>query len=217
MLKNKALIVAAAVIILALLGGAAYLKLSKSSTNQNGAEKAATPTTSANATNNASLAGLLALGQNLRCSFSFNGTDKVSTQGTFYLSGGNFRGDFVTKTADGKETQMNIIRNGDDNYLWGPSLPAGIKMKLSFDKLAASEQASQFTNLNQKTNYTCVPWGADSSMFNPPSNVTFNDVTSMMPAAANPTGAKTQTASPCDQIADATAKAACVKALSGNK
>lgn len=216
MFKNKALIVAAAVIILALLGGAAYLKLSKSSTNQKGTEKAATPTTSANATNNTTLAGLLALGQNLRCSFNFNGTGGTSTQGTFYLSNGNLRGDFVVKNTDGKETQMNMIRNGDENYIWGPSLPTGIKMKLSFDKLATNEQANQFASLNQKTNYTCVPWGADSSMFNPPSNVSFTDVTSMMPAAS-PTGAKTQTASPCDQIADATTKAACIKALSGNK
>lgn len=217
MFKNKTLVIVAAVVILLLLGGAAYLTLSKSSTNQKETAKTVTPTTSANSANNTTLAGLLALGQNLRCSFNFNGTSGTSTQGTFYLSGGNLRGDFVVKNTDGKETQMSMIRNGDESYTWGPSLPMGIKMKISLDKLAANEQINQFANVNQKTNYNCMPWKVDSSLFTPPSNVKFTDVGSMMPRATTTTEGttKTQTASPCDQIADATAKASCVKALSG--
>jgi len=220
MFKNKTLVIVAAVVILLLLGGVAYLTLSKSSTNQGGTAKVTpAPTTSANSANNTTLAGLLALGQNLRCSFNAKGTSGTSTQGTFYVSSGNVRGDFVVKNTDGKETQMSMIRNGDENYIWGPSLPTGIKMKLSLDKLAANEQTNQFANVNQKTNYNCVPWGVDSSLFTPPSNVKFTDVGSMMIPAASPTTGQTQnqgSPSPCAAITNATAKAACENAIKNN-
>ena len=218
MFKNKTLVIVAVIVILALLGGAAYLSLSKSSKNQKETAKVTpAPTTSATSANNTTLAGLLALGQNLRCSFNTNETStETSTQGTFYVSNGNVRGDFVVKSADGKENQMSMIRNGDESYIWGPSLPTGIKMKLSLDQFTKNQQASQFANVNQKTNYNCIPWNVDASLFIPPANVTFTDVTSMIPLTS-PTGAKTQTASPCNQITDTTAKAACVKALSGQQ
>jgi hypothetical protein len=216
MLKGKGLIIAI-VIILALLGGAAYLSLSKSSTNKSMTAKVTPqPTASANPANNTTLAGLLALGQNLRCSFNVNSASGGSTQGTFYISNGNVRGDFAMKSADGKENQISMIRLGDENYIWGPALPKGIKMKLSLDKLSANAQASQFANVNQKTDYNCIPSNADASLFTPPANVTFTDVSSMMPAET-PAGVKTQAASPCDQITDATAKAACLKALNNGQ
>jgi hypothetical protein len=222
MFKNKTLVIVAAVIILLLLGGAAYLTLSKSSTNQPVTAKTTpAPTTSANPGNNTTLAGLLALGQNLRCSFNVNGTNGGTTQGTFYVSNGNVRGDFVMKTADGKENQMSMIRIGDENYIWGSALPRGIKMKLSLDQLSKNAQASQFSSVNQKVDYNCAPWSVDSSLFALPTNVTFTDITSMMPVAspATGTGPQTQTQgnpNPCAAITNPTAKAACENAMHNN-
>lgn len=220
MFKNKTLVIVAVVIILALLGGAAYLSLSKSSTNQGiTAKVTSAPTTSptsANPANNTTLAGLLALGQNLRCSFNVKATSGESTQGTFYVSNGNMRGDFVMKNTAGKENQMSMIRNGNENFIWGPALPTAIKMNLSLDKLAANAQTSQFGNVNQKTNYNCVPWSVDASLFTPPANIKFTDIGQMMAPQAT-TGTKTpQTASPCDQISDPTTKASCLKAMNNN-
>src|ERR1035437_8471485 len=98
MFKNKTLVIAVILVILLLLGGVAYLTLSKSSTNKQVTAKATpAPTASANSGNKSTLAELLALGQNLRCSFNVNGTNGGLTQGTFYVSNGNVRGDFVMK------------------------------------------------------------------------------------------------------------------------
>ena len=217
MFKNKTLVIVAVVVVLALLGGAAYLSLSKSSTNQGLTVKTtSSPTTSANGANNTTLAGLLALGQNLRCNFNVKATNGGTTQGTFYVSNSNMRGDFVMKNTDGKENQMSMIRNGDENFIWGPGFPTAIKMNLSLDKLAANAQASQFGNVNQKTNYNCVPWNVDSSLSTPPANIKFTDVGQMMAPQAT-TGTKNpQTASPCDQISDPTTKASCLKAMQNN-
>ncbi len=214
-MNSKIIGVILALIILLLAGGAYFLSQNKSSTQTN---QSVTPTKAEG--KSSSLLNLLTQGGNQRCSFK-SSTSKTSTEGTVYISGGKIRGDFKT-TIEGKVQEMSMIRNGDMNYIWGPSLPTGIKMKVSLEDLSKNQQAGQFVNTNEKLNYNCMPWSTDSSLFTPPANIKFSELpNSLIPKTTGTgtgTGTKTNTQNPssyCDQLTDASAKAACVNAMNG--
>lgn len=218
-MNSKIIGVIVAVIILLALGG--YFIFGKNKAPEKMAQTSQTPAkTSASATNT-TLAGLLAMGQNQRCTFSTNSTTGGTTNGTFYVSKGNVRGDMTMKASNGKEDQMSIIRMGDTNYIWGSALPTGIKMTLSLDKITqgANANASQYSSINQKADFNCVPWSVDSSLFTPPANVKFTDMTSMMPNSVSPGGTQVTPSGKgylCDGITDPSAKAACENSMHGS-
>jgi hypothetical protein len=217
--KNSKL-VAVVIAIIILLGLGGYLLYGKSKAPQKVMQTTQAPVKSLTPATNTTLAGLMSLGQNLRCTFNTNSTTGASTNGTVYISKGNVRGDFTVKAKDGKQDQMSIIRVGDTNYIWGSALPTGIKMTLALDKLTSGAQTSQYSTVNQKTNYNCMPWSVDPSLFTPPASVKFTDMTGLMPVS--PTGAQTQnqgsstTTNPCTGITDAAAKTACENAMHSN-
>lgn len=219
--SNNSRLIAIGIVVLILLGLGGWYLYGRNKTPQKMMQTSQAPAKSSTSSNNTTLAGLLAMGQNLRCSFATNGTAGAATSGTFYVSKGNVRGDLTMKNSDGKENQMSIIRQGDTNYVWGSILPAGtgFKMTLALDKLTSGAQASQYASVTQKADYNCMPWNVDASLFTPPATIKFTDMTAMMPVS--PTGAQTQTQSqgstnPCASITNPAAKIACEKAMHSN-
>jgi hypothetical protein len=220
MKKNNIVIAAVIIILLLLLGVGGYLMLNKNTSSSNtAATKVASKPTEAGQTRK-SLLDLIKIGQNVRCTFRSE-VANGSTEGTVYVSGQNVRGDFNIKTtSDGKTMQTSMIKTGDTNYVWGSSMTTGIKMTISLDKLAQNKQASQYVDPNQKVDYNCTPWNVDASLFTPPSNIKFTDMTSLLAPKENITGTKAEpaqtkmdTSAICNQITDPTAKAACENAL----
>ncbi len=208
MFKNKTLVIVAAVVILALLGGAAYLTLSKSST--------APEQTTGQEQSKASPVGVTGtlkslFGKNQYCTITYPNN---GGSGAVYVSGNKFRGDFTTKIAGEKETTSQVVSDGIYTYIWSSESPTGIKMKLDVTSPAAGAQTGNF-NLDQEVGLNCSPWEVDASKFTVPANIQFTDLSSMVAPKAN--NGTTQTASPCDQISEPTAKAACVKALGGQQ
>ncbi len=206
MFKNKGLVVAIAVIILALLGGVAYMKFAKTSTapQQTTVEKQPEASPSGVTGTLKSL-----FGKNQYCTITYpdNGGS-----GTVYVSGKKFRGDFTVKTAGEKETTSQVVSDGVYTYIWSSESSDGIKMKIDVTSPAASAQTGNF-NLDQEVGLNCSPWGVDASKFAVPANIKFTDFSSMVaPKTGNGT-TKTQTASPCDQISDPSAKAACLNTM----
>jgi hypothetical protein len=183
-LNTKAIGIAVIVVIL-LLGGGYFLSKSKNTTpsTSNTATASATPEASGGQT----MAQLLTMGGNKKCTFEVNGSGGGSTKGTLYISDANVKGDIVMTTSTGKIQTNHIIRVGDQNYIWGDTFPGGIKMKLSINDLTNNAQASQTFNPNTKANFNCVTWNVDQSAFFPPTNIKFIDVGSMM--GTTPTGA----------------------------
>lgn len=211
LMNTKLLAIAALVILLLGAGGLYFLSQNKPQT-QDTTNKAATESEKSSGK---SLMDLISLGQNQRCTFS-TANEGGSTEGTFYVSQGNVRGDFKVKTSQGKESQMSMIRSGDTNYMWGSDLQTGIKMKLSLEDLSKNTQANQYSSVDPsaKADYNCMPWTVDSSLFTPPSNVKFTDLSSMMDKMQGPTGTQTGSGSnPCDQITDPEDKTACENAM----
>lgn len=211
MFKNKALVIVAAVVILALLGGAAYLTLSKTPTPPK-------QTTTSQEQSKASPSGVTGtlkslFGKNQSCTITYPNNGGA---GTVYVSGQKFRGDFTTKTAEGKETTSQVVSDGVYTYVWSSESPTGIKMKIDATSPAASAQTGNF-NLDQEVGLNCSPWGVDASKFIVPANIQFTDISNMIQPQAESGTTKTDTASPCDQISDPTAKAACVNAIKNSQ
>jgi hypothetical protein len=220
MKKNNLVIGVIVLLLLLLLGAGGYLMLNNNSvkTSQTTANNTLKPTQTPKTEK--SLLDLIKMGQNLRCTFTSE-VGNGSSQGTVYVSGQNVRADFTIKTSDGKDMQSSMIKKGDTTYIWGLTFEGkGIKMTIALDKVAENKQANQYIDPNQKVNYSCVPWNVDSTLFTTPSNIQFTDMTNfLMPKTTDTIKAPaTQTSpsantSPCNQISDPTAKAACESAL----
>jgi hypothetical protein len=165
--------------------------------------------------------GLLSGGKTLNCQVTY--PDNKGT-GTIVVADKKFAGDFTMKGTDGKETTGHMISDGTFMYVWSSGLPMGIKMNLADAKNAAQKAGStnQSVDINQEVGLNCSPWAPDNSKFTVPTNINFRDMSQLLqqvaPQAAGKTvtpGTQTGGTSPCDQITDPTAKAACTKALQG--
>lgn len=212
MLKNKGLVVAIAVLILALLGGVAYMKFAKSSTAP---QQSPTVQEQPKASPSGVTGTLKSLfGKNQSCTITYPNN---GGSGTIYVSGKKFRGDFTVKIAGEKEVKSQVLSDGVYTYVWSSESPTGIKMKIDVTSPTASAQTGNF-NLDQEVGLNCSPLVVvDASKFTIPTNIQFTDLSSMIQPKATSGTTQTQTASPCDQIADPTGKAACLKALNGGQ
>jgi len=212
MFKNKTLVIVAVVVILALLGGVAYLSLSKSSTTpQQTTVQEQVKASPSGVTG--TLKSLFGKNQNCTITYPDNGGS-----GTIYVSGNKFRGDFTTNITGEKEVKSQVVSDGVYTYIWSSDSTTGIKMKIDITSPAASAQTGNF-DLDQEVNLKCSPWGVDASKFAIPTNIQFTDMSNLIPKTSALPSAKTETPaqdqSVCDQITDPTGKAACLKALSG--
>lgn len=132
------------------------------------------------ATKASSLKDLLALGTSQKCTFSNEGSE-----GTFYVSKGQSRGDF-SSNAGGTTTKGHMISDGKTSYVWMDSQPKGFKMSLEAAQKAQAESnykapaPSAGIDYNKNMNYSCQSWSADDSMFAVPTNIEFTDMAAMM-------------------------------------
>lgn len=162
--------------------------------------------------------GLISGGKTVSCTIAY--PDNKGT-GTVFVADKKFAGVFNMKDAKGKVTTTNLVSDGTDIYIWSQAMPMAIKMSVAAAKDAASNaQANQNVNVNvnQNVDMQCGAWIADNSKFTVPTNIKFTDVSKFFPPVEPTNTAPAQTgtgASPCDQITNATAKAACVNALKG--
>lgn len=210
-MPNRNILIAGIAILIIVIAGSAYLKLGKFKNTQIKTTNIKTsPTPVKNKSLVTSLLSLLASGGNNKCSFEITQTAGGKTKGTVYISGNKMYNTFTITDKTGKTSKMSMLKLADENYIWGDTLPQGIKMKLSVDDLKSNTDAGQYVDLNQKADYKCDTWIPDQSVFNIPANIKFMDVSALM---AKPTSASTGTSSPCNSITDPQTKAACENAL----
>lgn len=208
--RQKIIIIAVAALIVLGAGGFALIKLQKPVVAPT-IETAISESTPTPATQKSSLKSLLEKGGNVTCTVK-----QSSGSGTVFVSEKKFAGDFITKI-EGKDTLSHIIYDGTTSYIWTDGANTGFKMKVDPSQMQNQGQNQQSVDLNQEVETDCKSWTPDNSKFTAPSNITFTDLSSLVPkaSASSSTGTKVNTAI-CDQIADATARQNCIKALSGN-
>jgi hypothetical protein len=206
-MKNIGLVIAAVIIIVLAVGGFYFMNSSKSPTTQSTNQK--TQNTNPSSAKG-SILNLLSGGKNVNCSITYPNNKGT---GTVYVSDKKFAGEFTIKDTEGKETTGHSVSDGTYVYVWTSAMPSGIKMK--FDDVKNAAQTNQSVDLNQEVGLKCNPWLPDNSKFAIPSNIKFQDMSQLLQQTQQPTGTSTGGTSPCDQITDSTAKAACVNALKG--
>lgn len=162
------------------------------------------------------LTDLINAGKNLECTFSGE-TDGYKTSGTVFVSGNRMRGDFNSE-AQGKMMDSHMIQSGDTFYSWTTDPKQGIMMKVSKEdqeelKDDASNLNSQNFDMDKSYDYDCRGWSGDSSKFQPPSDINFQDLSVMMKKTTGTIEQGNNSAcSACDSLED-DAKASCKKAL----
>lgn len=215
-MQNKQAIVGIVVAAIIILGAGGVYLLSKNKTtpapNATTAQNA-TPAKNAMASN--TLQDLFSGGKSQKCIFDTK-TSTGENKGTVYVSSDKAYATFDI-TASGKTTTSYFIRSGDTFYLWGGSLPTGIKMTMSLADMAknSSQYSSSGFNPTAKADYSCSGWPADQSLFTPPTNVKFQDMSSMMHEATSPSGTGSNPSSQCTLCNSLTgaAKSACISSF----
>lgn len=163
------------VVIALVLAAGAYFYFSKSKSNFSGVNQIASGAKS--------LKDLIAAGVPQKCTYSST-NDSGSTQGTSYVADGKVRADF-TSTLAGKSSTSHIISDNKITYMWTDGEKNGVKMTIpegqaSYSPVPESSDGSyKQADLDQKADYDCSAWIPDSSVFTPPSDVTFTDLSEM--------------------------------------
>lgn len=181
-MKNQKMILGIGAIVILILG-TLFLIPKKSQAPTSTIDNSQQPQADDNSKKN-TLSGLLAMGKNTECTFSYE-VNGVNSQGTIYISGNKMRGDFST-TIKGSAQESSMINDGEYTYFWGSAMPQGVKMKVSADQAKATDETKKYYDPDRTVDYDCKTWTVKEVYFIPPTNVTFSDLSKMMEAL--PTG-----------------------------
>lgn len=197
------LLVIGIIIAIAAIGGALVMSNRSNSSN---------PTASSETTSNSSfpksLKELLALNQSQECNFS----DENGNSGVVYLSAGKMRGDFVSSTGQGS-LNSHMIVSDNTSYVWMDGQNTGFKISFDPNEIEIPEGTQSTVSLDQKFDFSCKDWSANTSVFAMPTSINFTDFGSLN----LPTGSSAPKidCSVCDSVPES-AKPQCKAALGCN-
>ena len=131
------------------------------------------------------LDSLRLLDRNLECSFSYADGEATQVVGTYFVSGGEMRGDFLTESPDltGQVLTSVIIKEAT-LFLWSEIEGETYGMKAGLGEVSNSGADSKLpVPLDADVSYDCKRWNnVDPSVFNPPTDVLFQDMSELMNA-----------------------------------
>ncbi len=132
-----------------------------------------------------SLLSLLSQAVPLECTITYTDPDSGAVSGTYFVAGGQVRGDFMVDIED-TESASSIIITEDMLYTWSEIDGEMYGMKASLAAVTDptdtnSPEVNTPVPLDTNVQYDCQPWLAvDGSVFVPPSDVLFQDFSAMM-------------------------------------
>jgi len=130
-----------------------------------------------------SLKDFLAMNVAQKC--SYNRTDAtMDISGTTYVDNGKVRTDTVmTDHKTQKVVHSQAIIDSGYMYAWSDSTPFGVKMQLAALMTATSTKTAPTNgapDVEAKYDYNCAAGAVDGTVFVPPTNVEFKDMSAMM-------------------------------------
>lgn len=196
------------IIILLLLGGS-YFYFSKSPVSP--IKKALSGLIKGN------IQDLFARGANLQCTFKYKDEENMS-EGTIYVSGKKMAGIFSSTQADGTVFKSNLIRDDQYGYAWLDGQTQGTKLKIETSESVIEDSENNknevFALDNKDINYDCKPWNVENSMFTPPTNVKFQDISLQVEKVKKTTEQLKDTkCDTCNNAPAGTAREQCLQAL----
>ena len=129
-------------------------------------------------------ANLFKLGRTLECTFTFK-DDEIATAGTGFFEGTNMRVDSMYVGDDKTTYTSNMISDGAMMYLWSKTADGDMAVKMAVPKDGVTsntepvDQSRGGLNPQSKVTYDCKPWIVDGSVFVPPADLDFMDMTAM--------------------------------------
>lgn len=186
-MKKNYLYLLIVLIILILLGGIGFMAMNK---------KSATPQIPENSTGQtqidstvqtensvkSSLKDLLSKGIPQKCTYTDN-LNNVDMSGISYMSGNKVRTDF-NNLVEGKTVSSHMIFADNTAYNWSDGQKTGMMFKMDPNQIKDAQKDTAATNQqfdpNKVVDYKCSPWIADNSLFTPPTDVQFSDLSTMM-------------------------------------
>ena len=160
-----------------------------------------------------SLRQLMTMGKSASCEISADAEQGI-VSGKINISGQKMMGDFKMNGTDGNMMDNHMINDGEFTYVWSSAAPQGTKIKN--DAVAPDKSDQNQNNLDQdkEVDMDCSDWTPASGSFNPPSDVNFIDMSSMMKGVIEKSGQPaTSGNSLCDSVSDPQAKAMCLQQL----
>lgn len=155
--------------------------------------------------------GLLGLGKNVMCTFENTDETGNTSSGTVYVAGEQMRGDFNNSGPAGA-FEGHMIRDGEYAYSWSSLVSQGTKFKL--DQEESDDKSEKSVDLDKQVDMDCQSWSGDSSKFNLPEGIEFQDISKAVKQVEEQSeDAQQLQQSACEQITDSQAKAACMQAL----
>ncbi len=170
---------------------------------------------------------LMKSGESKKCTYTTE-QDGRKLEGTMYVADKKLRGDSVYNSEEGPVEYHYIV---DDTwmYAWGTNIPA-TKSNISETKdLVRKYQEGQVPEmpkidtaevsneeLEKNTDMKCSSWKTDSSMFTPPTDVTFQDMTEVIKGLPKPEDLKQNNCSVCNVAPDEKTKSECKASIGCN-
>lgn len=170
-------------VLVGVLGAGAWFYMSGGMAEMRGGESGERLMEGATATDPNSLESgtwrsLMGMTSAARCTVSTT-ANGVESMGTVYVANGSMRGDF-SSTVNGRAVDSHIIADATTVYTWSTGLPQGVKTPRDLATGQTSGNSTETFNPNAELNYSCGAWTADASMFVPPTDITFLDISAMM-------------------------------------
>jgi uncharacterized protein YxeA len=184
-MKLKIIIAVVIVLLIAAVSAGAYFmtkRTNKSADVMVDDNNTLVQDSSGNVMQKKSLRDLLGMSTAQQCTYSDADTE---TSGTAYIANQKMRADFST-VVNGKSVMSHAIVSGDKMYYWVEGETQGFTMStannVASDDATYEEEAtsSEGVNIDKEIDYKCSNWAEDDSMFEVPSDVEFQDLSSMM-------------------------------------
>ncbi len=177
------MVVAAAGIYFAVSGGKTPRnELSLETTNEDQAQVTNQGDETVNPSGTYSINELLSMSKPMKCTWKESLTAGGEVTNLIYINGQKFYQD----VAMGDVGHAYTVSNGDYLYIWNDFTDAASKIKLAEVKTspgAKQAKTPDTAGLDQKRDFVCEGWTADNSLFNPPQDKNFKDVTEEMGSA----------------------------------
>jgi hypothetical protein len=110
-------------------------------------------------------------------------SDGQRSTGTYFVSDGSMRGDFLTAAPDmSGEILSSMIIDAGMMYVWSEIEGGMYGVKMDLSKVADTEvESREPVSMDATVDYDCKPWLiVDRTVFVPPATVLFQDMSQLM-------------------------------------
>jgi hypothetical protein len=144
---------------------------------------------------------LLVMNRPMKCTWKDKAAGDSDVTNIIYINGKKFYQD----VAMGDIGHSFTISDGDNLYIWNDFNDMASKMKYTDMKISpqpGKEKIQGNTDAEQKKDFVCEEWNVDGSVFNPPQDKNFKDVTDEMSEAFQKMGENGDLENSKQQICD---------------